>query len=113
MKVAVVGSRGLDVDVTPYIPPETDEIITGGAKGIDTHAEQYAHARGIPVRIFRPAYEVLGKWATLARNDQIVNAADIVVAIWDGTSRGTQYTIKRAMKLNKPVKVYVVKPSKG
>ncbi len=113
MKVAVVGSRGLDVDVTPYIPPETAEIITGGARGIDTLAEQYARERGIPVRIFRPAYEVLGKWATLARNDQIVNAADMVVAIWDGVSRGTQYTIRRAMKLHKPVKVYVVKPTES
>lgn len=111
MKVAVVGSRGLVVDVAPYIPAETAEIITGGAKGIDTLAEQYARERGIPVRIFRPAYEVLGKWATLARNDQIVNAADMVVAIWDGTSRGTQYTVRRALKLNKPVKVYVIKPT--
>ncbi len=109
MKVAVVGSRTLqDVDLAAYIPPEAEEIITGGAYGIDTLAEQYANSRGIPVRVFRPAYELLGKWAPLARNDQIVDAADLVVAVWDGVSTGTRYTINRAQKLNKPVKIYVV-----
>ncbi len=109
MKVAVVGSRTLrDVDLAKYIPPDATEIITGGAYGIDTLAEQYANSRGIPVRVFRPDYEILGKWAPLARNDQIVNAADMVVAVWDGVSNGTRYTISRAQKCNKPVKIYVV-----
>ena len=109
MKVAVVGSRTLrDLDLAAYIPPEAEEIITGGAYGIDTLAEQYANSRGIPVRVFRPAYDLLGKWAPLARNDQIVDAADLVVAVWDGVSTGTRYTINRAQKLNKPVKIYVV-----
>ena len=109
MKVAVVGSRTLrDVDVSQYIPPEATEIITGGAYGIDALAERYANSRGIPVRIFRPDYDVLGKLAPLARNDQIVDAADMVVAVWDGVSTGTRYTISRAQRLNKPVKIYVV-----
>ena len=109
MKVAVVGSRTLrDVDLEQYIPQETTEIITGGAYGIDTLAECYANRRGIPVRIFRPNYDLFGKLAPLARNDQIVDAADMVVAVWDGVSTGTRYTIGRAQRLNKPVKIYVV-----
>lgn len=110
MKVAVVGSRTLrDVDLSEYIPPDATEIITGGAYGIDTLAERYAASRGIPVRVFRPNYEMLGKLAPLARNDQIVDAADMVVAVWDGVSTGTRYTISRAQRLNKPVKIYVIK----
>lgn len=35
MKVAVVGSRTLSLDLTRYIPPEADCILSGGAKGID------------------------------------------------------------------------------
>ncbi len=109
MKVAVIGSRTLwDVDIAKYIPPEATEIITGGAYGIDTLAERYAQSRNIPVRVFRPDYDVLGKMAPLARNDQIVDAADMVVAVWDGVSTGTRYTIGRAQRLNKPVKIYVV-----
>ena len=113
MKVAVVGSRTLrEVDVAQYIPPESTEIITGGAYGIDALAERYANSRGIPVRVFRPDYDVLGKLAPLARNDQIVDAADLVIAIWDGVSTGTRYTISRAQKCNKPVKIYLVEPQK-
>ena len=36
MKVAVVGSRGLTVrNLKKYLPEETTEIVSGGARGID------------------------------------------------------------------------------
>ena len=39
MKVAVIGSRGLTVpDLDKYLPPDTTEIVSGGAKGVDTSA---------------------------------------------------------------------------
>ena len=109
MKVAIVGSRGVHVNMADYVPAGTTEIITGGARGIDTLAERYARAEGIPLKVFYPETKSLGKMAYFVRNDQIVDAADMVVAIWDGVSRGTQYTIRRAMKLDKPVKIYVIK----
>jgi len=110
MRVAVVGSRGIrDADMSLYIPHDATEIITGGAAGVDTLAEQYGNARGIPVRVIRPAYEILGRLATLARNDEIVGLAELVVAVWDGASPGTRYTIARAERMGKPVKVYVIK----
>lgn len=108
MKVAVVGSRGLNVDLAEYIPQGVTEIVSGGAKGIDTLAEQYALRHNIPVKIFKPNTKLLGKWAYLARNDQIVKEADVIVAIWDGESRGTYYTINQAKKHNKPVHVHII-----
>ena len=45
MKVAVIGSRGLTVEnLKDYLPKETTEIVSGGAKGIDTGAKNYANA---------------------------------------------------------------------
>lgn len=39
MKVAVIGSRGLAVNnLEKYLPKETTEIVSGGARGIDTCA---------------------------------------------------------------------------
>ena len=39
MKVAVIGSRGLTVsNLGDYLPCDTTEIISGGAKGVDTCA---------------------------------------------------------------------------
>ena len=43
MKIAVVGSRTIkDIDISPYIPQETELIISGGAQGVDMLAEEYA-----------------------------------------------------------------------
>lgn len=108
MKVAVIGSRGLQVDISAYIPAEATEIITGGARGIDTQAERYAKEHGLKCTVFRPAYDILGPRAPLARNELIVNAADLVVAIWDGKSRGTRHAISRAMNQNKPLQIHVI-----
>ena len=48
MKVAVIGSRGLSVsDLGRYLPENTTEIVSGGAKGVDTSARKYALAHGI------------------------------------------------------------------
>ena len=43
MKVAVVGSRVLWVEkLGDYLPEETEELISGGAQGIDACARSYA-----------------------------------------------------------------------
>lgn len=108
MKVAIVGSRNLNIDISKYIPEGVTEIISGGANGIDTLAEKYADMTGIPKRIFRPEYGRYGKAAPLIRNRLIVNACDMVVAIWDGESRGTKFTVDYAYKVGKPVKIHIV-----
>ena len=41
MKVAVIGSRNLIVqDLKHYLPEEVTEIVSGGAKGVDTSAKE-------------------------------------------------------------------------
>lgn len=57
MKVAVIGSRGLKVeDLGKYLPADTTEIISGGAKGVDTCAREYALLHGIKLTEFKPNY---------------------------------------------------------
>lgn len=106
MKVAIVGSRSLFVtDFGKYLPKECDEIVSGGARGIDSCAEEYARKKGLKVTVFLPEYEKYGKVAPLKRNDQIAEYADEAIAFWDGESRGTVYTIKRFQALGKKVTV--------
>ncbi len=109
MKTAVIGSRNLNVDISKYIPEETTVIISGGARGIDTLASEYADMNNIPVIVFKPEYKEYGKGAPLVRNKLIVETADFIVAIWDGQSKGTLFTINYAKKLNKPIKIYMIK----
>ncbi len=108
MKTAVIGSRGLTVlNLEKYLPNETDEIVSGGAKGIDASAREYALKNGIKLKEFLPEYEKYGKAAPLKRNDSIVDYADFVLVFWDGKSRGTKYVIDICKKKNKAIKIYV------
>ena len=108
MKVAIIGSRSLtNVEISKYIPENVTEIISGGAIGIDTLAEEVADKRRISKSIIRPEYDKYGKKAPLIRNKEIVKRAELVIAFWDGKSRGTKFTIDYAKKLNKEVKIYI------
>ena len=107
MKVAIIGSRGLFVqNLEKYLPPDTTEIVSGGAKGIDTCAEQYAKQNGIPIKIFLPEYEKYGRAAPLKRNIQIIDYADIVIAFWDGKSHGTKFVIEKCKEKNQKVTIF-------
>lgn len=106
MKVAIVGSRGLFVeDFTPYLPAETAEIVSGGAKGIDTCAAVYAKAHGLVLTEFKPDYKHYGRGAPLKRNLEIVAYADLVLIFWDGVSRGSRFVIDACEKSGKAHRV--------
>ncbi len=108
MKVAVIGSRDLFVrDLSKYLPEGVTEIVSGGAKGVDTSAKEYANANGIPLMEFLPNYAAFGKNAPLRRNIEIINYADVVLAFWDGKSRGTKFVIDNCKKMDKPVKIFI------
>ncbi len=109
MKVAVVGSRTINADISAYMPEGIDEIITGGAEGIDSSAERFADRKFISKHIIRPDYEKNGKSAPIIRDKRIVELADLVVAFWDGESSGTAFTVKYARKIGKPVKIWMLK----
>ena len=107
MKVAIIGSRTLQVnDLGEYLPIGISEIVSGGAKGIDTQAREYAKKNDLPLKEFLPEYHKYGKSAPLKRNLQIVAYADTVVAFWDGVSKGTKYVINICQKQGKEITVH-------
>ncbi len=109
MKVAVIGSRGLSVtDLGRYLPENTTEIVSGGAKGVDTSAREYALSHGIKLTDFLPEYTKYGRSAPLKRNIAIIEYSDIVLAFWDGKSRGTKFVIDNCRKLGVEVRVYII-----
>ena len=111
MKVAVVGSRNLQVDdLGKYLPDGVTEIVSGGASGVDTSAREYALAHDIKLTEFLPEYDKYGRSAPLRRNITIIEYADLVLAFWDGRSRGTKYVIDNCKRLGIPVKVFVPQP---
>ena len=109
MKIAVVGSRSItDVDLAPYLS-DCDEIVSGGARGVDACAAEYARKHDIKLTEFLPEYDRYGRAAPIVRNRQIVDYADEVLAFWDGSSKGTLSVIKYAEKTGKPCEVIICK----
>ena len=110
MKIAVIGSRGLIVcDLENYLPEETTEIVSGGARGVDTSARLYAQKKGLKLTEFLPDYDKYGKIAPLMRNLEIIDYADEVYAFWDGVSRGTKYVIENCRRKKKNVHVFMLR----
>lgn len=110
MKIAIIGSRNLTVkDLKQYLPENVTEIVSGGAAGIDSCAREYARTNGMKLTEFFPNYEKYGRRAPIIRNDLIIDYADMVLAFWDGSSRGTKYVIESCKKKNKKIAVFVKK----
>ena len=114
MNIAIVGGRDfsdytlLKESLLAYISiyRVPDNIVSGGAKGADTLATQFATEMGIPLLVFKPDYQKYGRGATLIRNTQIIKNAEVVFAFWDGESKGTKDSITKAKKLQK--ELYII-----
>ena len=106
MKLAIIGSRGLHVeDLSQYVSENVTEIVSGGAKGIDSDAEAYAKANNIKLTVFKPDYESYKRGEPIVRNKLIVDCADEVLAFWDGNSKGTLSVIEYCRKQGKKITV--------
>jgi len=117
MKIAVVGSRQCTAkDSVEYLigslaakDPDTI-IVSGGARGVDSWAAQATKRAGLRVEVYLADWDTHGKAAGFIRNATIVEESDKVVAFWDGVSRGTNDTIKKARSVGKLARVFMVKP---
>ncbi len=110
MKIAIVGSRSLDVEIPEnLIPQGITEIYSGAAKGIDTSARNFAKKHHILITDILPEYNLYGRHAPLIRNDLIISMADKVFVFWDGKSKGTGYIIKKCKEKGKPYALYIYK----
>jgi len=104
MKVAVIGGRTFnDYELVKETLTKLDItlLVSGGAKGADSLGERYASENNITTLIFKPDWERHGRGAGMIRNTDIVKNSDIVVAFWDGSSKGTLDSIRKVEKLNK------------
>lgn len=113
MRVAVVGSRRrLDREtVEAYVGtlPVSAVIVSGGCEGPDKFAAETARARGMAVVEHLPDLAGCSKRFEFAkryyeRNQRVVDDCDfLVAAVALDRKGGTEDTIKRAIKADKPV----------
>jgi predicted Rossmann fold nucleotide-binding protein DprA/Smf involved in DNA uptake len=116
LKVAIVGSRHYSEPgrVSDYVEalPHGASIITGSASGVDAAATKAARAKGIPVQVIPASFDELADASkSAARNQRLIDACDVLVAFWDGTSKGTRRTVERALDSGKEVHVFLGAPT--
>lgn len=79
------------------------KIISGGAGGIDTLAEIYAKANGIPFEEYPANWKLYGKRAGPIRNREMEKEIEAAVVIWNGASKGTKHYIDLVRASGKPL----------
>jgi predicted Rossmann fold nucleotide-binding protein DprA/Smf involved in DNA uptake len=112
VRVGIVGSRHFKEPdrVTEYVRslPMNASVITGSASGVDAAVTKAARERGLSVQVMPASFEELADASkAAARNQRLVDACDVLVAFWDGTSKGTRATVERALDSGKEVHIFV------
>lgn len=112
-KIAVVGTRNYDdydhfVGWIKYYTQNIANVcfVSGGAKsGRDALIKRYAEENEMYIIEHFPQYSVYGKAAPLHRNTLIVNDAEMMIAFWDGKSKGTNDAIEKAKEKGIPIRI--------
>ena len=119
MKIIVAGSRDIkDKDLVWGIIDriikdknlDDDEItiVTGGSRGVDLMAEQLAKLMSWKSVVMNADWTKHGKSAGPIRNREMAKVSDMLIAIWDGESRGTKNMISEAKQRGLDVVVEIV-----
>lgn len=112
MRVIIAGGRDfndyqlLKDKVNYYMSNASDVVvICGEAKGADVLGKRLAKENRLLVNSFPAKWELYGKSAGYIRNKEMADTADVLVAFWDGKSKGTANMIEIAKKKGIPVRV--------
>lgn len=116
INLAIIGSRNFtdktffNNKISEWIAKygKPNRIISGGAKGADSLAADYAKARHIELIIYFPDWLQYGKSAGPIRNTLIINHCTHVLAFPSKNGVGTQDSLQKAEKLGKNITVYFI-----
>ena len=122
LRVIIAGSRdfndygllkksAIEIITKKTMLPDLTRIISGGARGADTLGERFANEMGLEISRFIPDWDGLGKRAGYVRNAEMAKFAvedgnyGVLIAFWDGQSRGTKHMIDLAKRYGLEVHV--------
>ena len=122
LRIIIAGSRdfndyellkksAIEIIAKKTMLPDLTRIISGGARGADTLGERFANEMGLEISRFIPDWDGLGKRAGYVRNAEMAKFAveddnyGVLIAFWDGQSRGTKHMIDLAKRYGLEVHV--------
>lgn len=116
-KILIAGSRSIELD-THFIQGtllqlgfwdwNNIEIVHGGARGVDTAADNFANAFSLSKKIF-PYKSEFGKAGGHIRNKEMGDYSHELILIWDGESKGSKNMLETMKKLGKPIYEIILK----
>lgn len=111
MKTIIAGTRTIEDKNVVYFAIEKSqfkitEVVSGKAKGVDSIGEKWAIDNNIPIIEFPAHWTQFGKKAGPLRNQEMVEYADALIAVWNGASSGTKDVINRARKNGLKIFIY-------
>lgn len=104
-RVGIVGSRefaplSLVCELVASLPSGVC-VVSGAARGVDSVAASSARKCGLNVVEFAADWS-RGRSAGMERNSDIIKNAHVVIAFWDGSSKGTAHSIQLAHRSGVP-----------
>lgn len=118
IKLIIAGGRTfndyelLEKEASAYVSElqKLDEIqiVSGGAKGVDTLGERFAQERILDLKIFEADWSKFGRSAGPKRNAEMADYATHLLSFWDGESKGTKSMINLAKKKGLEVKIIAI-----
>lgn len=115
LQVIIAGSRSFDDygllqskcdEILSSLEQEnTITIVSGTASGADRLGERYAEQHQYQIKRYPADWKRFSLSAGPIRNKLMADHADMLIAFWDGKSRGTQNMIKTARKAGLSVRV--------
>lgn len=117
MKVIIAGSRSVTspsviIDAINYSGFDIDEVVSGTARGVDRIGEQWGCSNNKKITRFPADWDKHGKSAGYRRNVDMAQYADALIAVWDGSSKGTQHMINIAHENGLEVFIFLVNKDK-
>jgi hypothetical protein len=105
MNIIIAGSRSFDdydklvICLDNLLAKYSDiTIICGLAKGADLLGKKYAEQKGYGIKEYPANWNRFGKKAGPYRNEEMAKVGDMLIAFWDGKSKGTKNMIQLAKK---------------
>ena len=90
----------------PEIVTGTDLIKDNEPYGVDQLSVKFAREHGYEYTIFKAEWSTYGSGAGPIRNGEMAVYGDVLLAFWDGNTRGTKNMIDQAKKRGVPVHIY-------
>lgn len=113
MKVAIAGSSNfypyeLLSESIASSGFDVTEITSNGYDGLNEFAKKWADENNHPIHQFFADYQVFGDQHQAVCDKMLLENSNALIALWDGISEATKSTIKQAIELSLPVKVFLI-----